>query len=88
MKFVKGINLVDVAKEHSKHVLYVMLQPAESAVSHVITITKNQIIDGTFSHRLKCNAEAIRWLCNSSDYSFHGYHLEMSPKVMRALLKK
>ena len=85
--FVKGIELVDLAKEHKNNVLYVMLQPAESAISHVVCITKNQIIDGTFTHRLKCNEQAIRWLCNDSDYSFHGYKIEMSPKVKKALQK-
>ena len=63
VKFVKGIDLVDLCKEHKNDVLYVMLQPAEAAVSHVVCITKNQILDGTFSHRLKCNEQAIRWLC-------------------------
>ena len=85
VKFVKGIDLVELAKSHKNDILYVMIQPAESAISHVIAITKKQIVDGTFSHRLKCNEESIRWLCNDSDYSFHGYQLQLSPKLQKAL---
>ena len=78
VKFIKGVDLVDIAESNKNAMLYVMLQPADAIVTHVISIFHKRIIDGTFGYQLKCTEETLRWLCSDSDYSFHAYILEMS----------
>ena len=46
------------------------------------------IIDGTSSSQLTCNEETLRWLCSDSDYSIHGYMLEMSASLKKTLGQK
>ena len=72
VRFVKGYDLVEIAQSNKQEMLYVMLLPADVIVSHVICIYKGRIVDGTFAKELHCNAETLCWLCNDSDYSFHG----------------
>ena len=69
VKIVKGHDLVKNAKQHKNEVLFVLLQPENAVVTRVVCITKNQFDDGTFSYKLKCNAESLRWLCSKSDHS-------------------
>ena len=83
VKFVKGQDLIHLSKEMKNEVLYVMLQPAEAIVTHVVCIHQNRIIDGTFHNQLKYNSECLRWLCSDSEYTFHGYTLQMSPRIER-----
>ena len=73
--FVKRQDLVEIAKENMTEVLYVMLQPANAIVTHVICIQKNRIIDRMFKNQLKCSVECLCWICSDSDFTFHGYIL-------------
>ena len=88
VKFIKGVDLVDIVETNKNEMLYVMLQPADAIVTHVISIFHKRSIDGTFAHQLKCNEETLRWLCSDSDYSFHGYILEMSATLKTTLGQK
>ena len=85
---MKGQDLVGLSKTSKDEILYVAVQPPEAIVTHVVCIYKNRIVDGTFYHQLKCDAESLRWLCGDANYTFHGYILQMSQGLKKTMEKK
>ena len=81
VKRIKGDNLIEIAKEYENEVLYVMLEISGRPIAHAICISNNRIVDGTFSHKLKCNRESLHWLCDKTSYTFLVYLIKAKAKL-------
>ena len=88
VRYLKHTDLVELAEENKKKLLYVLLHAVSSVFTHVISILDYQIIDGTFPCTIRCCSEYIQWLMRDENYNFIAYSIEMSMKVRNLILKQ
>ena len=73
LRFVKDRDFINVVEKYKNDVLYVQLHPVSSAFTHVVCITNQMIMDGTFSKSIRCTEKSIQWLLKDEYYNFIAY---------------